>query len=163
RRIERYVAYWNPAVAVDARGMARLKFDAPDNLTGWRVLVLGATGKDRFGLGQTRFQVNQPIEIRPVMPNLLRSGDRFLAGFSVMNRSDREREFGLRWQVEGPAKVLAPAALESRLRLLPYQRQTVYLPLESRQAGQLRITLSAAAGAERDALRHELLVRPAVS
>ncbi len=156
RRIERYVSYWNPSIETDAEGRARIDFPAPDNLTGWRVLVLAATPEDRFGLGQASFQVNQPIELRPVMPNQVLQGDRFQAGFSVMNRSDRERQLTLRWRVESNGET---RELEDTVALDAYERRSVFLDTVAEQPGSLRFTLRAGDGEASDALVHELAVR----
>lgn len=64
-----------PSIIPDENGMASVEFTAPDNLTGWRVLVLAATKDDRMGLGEANFKVNRPTEIRPFMPNQVREGD----------------------------------------------------------------------------------------
>ncbi|MFZ1983070.1 MAG: MG2 domain-containing protein, partial [Desulfatitalea sp.] len=91
RSLFKYVSYWNPSLAVDADGRANITFEAPDNLTGWRILVLAVTPADRLGLGDATVQVNRATEIRPVMPNQVLEGDRFQAGFSVMNRTGKPR------------------------------------------------------------------------
>ena len=88
RSVFKYVSYWNPSIELDSRGNGSFEFEVPDNLTGWRVLVLAATPTDRLGLGEARFKVNLPTEVRPVMPNQVTEGDRFDAAFSVMNRTD---------------------------------------------------------------------------
>ena len=90
-----YVAYWNPSLELNRRGRGEFEFTLPDNLTGWRVLVLATTPTDRMGLGETSFTANLPTEIRPVMPNQVTEGDRFLAGFSIMNRTDDAREIDI--------------------------------------------------------------------
>ena len=77
RSIFKFVSYWNPSIFPDKEGQAEIAFDAPDNLTGWRILVMAVTPGDCMGLGQGRFKVNRPTEIRPVMPNQVTAGDRF--------------------------------------------------------------------------------------
>ena len=66
-----------------------MSFELPDNLTGWRVFAIAATPGDRLGLGDYKFKSTKLTELRPVLPNQLTSGDRFTAGFSVLNRSDK--------------------------------------------------------------------------
>jgi len=39
----KFVSYWNPSVPANAEGRARIDFEVPDNLTGWRVLVTTLT------------------------------------------------------------------------------------------------------------------------
>lgn len=109
RNITQYVAYWNPSVAADKRGRAALSFTLPDNLTGWRVFAIAVTPGDRVGLGDYKFKSSKLTELRPVLPNQLTSGDRFTAGFSVLNRSDKTRTLSVDIEARGPI-VTTPAA-----------------------------------------------------
>src|SRR5690606_8098567 len=63
RDLFKFVSYWNPSVRADTKGHARITFDVPDNLTGWRVLAMAVTPTDRMGLGQGTFKVNRPTEL----------------------------------------------------------------------------------------------------
>ena len=92
RNLFKFVSYWNPSIKTDAMGNAKVDFEVPDNLTGWRVLALAVTPSDRMGLGDINFKVNRPTEVRPVMPNQVTEGDSFEAGFSVMNRTDKSKK-----------------------------------------------------------------------
>lgn len=131
RTLFKYVSYWNPAQKTDENGHATVEFEAPDNLTGWRVLVLAATPGDRLGLGEGNFKVNRPTELRPVMPNQVREGDEFMAGFSVMNRTDQTRT--VRVSIEAAGDLAAEQALGKveEVTLEPYKRATVYMPLKA--------------------------------
>ncbi len=153
----KYVAYWNPALPVED-GKTRFEFQAPDNLTGWKILVLAATPGDRFGLGEGGFTVNKLTELRPAMPNQVLAGDRFRAGVSLMNRTDQARELTVRWQVQGPVQN-GGLQHEQKLRLAPFQRQVLYLPVETIAPGELRFTVSAADGVDSDAFSHVLAVK----
>ena len=165
RSVFDYVAYWNPSLELNRRGRGEFEFKLPDNLTGWRVLVLAMTPTDRMGLGETSFTANLPTEIRPVMPNQVTEGDSFLAGFSVMNRTDRAREIDVSLVAGGDAR--DPSMFESRLSLAPYQRETVFMPVEAarlaigRDAAAGRISFEARArdALDGDAVVHELPVR----
>lgn len=145
RTLFKYVSYWNPSVKTDADGKAEIEFEAPDNLTGWRVLAIATTPTDRMGLGDGNFKVNRPTEIRPVMPNQVREGDKFSAGFSVMNRTDKPRTLNVSIQAVGDiaaTKNFSQTKTE-QITLQPYKRQTVYIPLE---ANLLPIDRDAAGG-----------------
>ncbi len=98
----RFVAYWNPSLATDADGKARIQFKLPDSLTGWRILALAVTPDDRMGLGEQVFRVNQPTEIRPALPNQVLDGDRLEARFTVMNRTDQPRTLDVVLEARGP-------------------------------------------------------------
>ena len=164
RSLFRFVAYFDPALELDRAGRGRFEFELPDNLTGWRVLVLGATPSDRFGLGEASFVTTRPTEIRPLMPNQVSEGDTFNAGASVMNRTDQARTLTVRLEAEGDLP--APAVRETTLVLAPFERGEAYLAVEAarlpvsreRDAGAIRFTLSARDAIDGDALAHELPV-----
>lgn len=166
RTLFKYVSYWNPAVKTDENGKAAVEFEAPDNLTGWRVLVLATTPGDRMGLGEGNFKVNRPTEVRPVMPNQVREGDEFTAGFSVMNRTDAARTIRVVIEAEGDLKGEQKQIKTEELTLEPYKRATVYMTLEasvlpvSREAqeGSIRFKATAADDTDSDGTVYTLPV-----
>lgn len=129
RNLFKFVSYWNPAVPVSADGKVQITFDAPDNLTGWRVLAIATTKDDLMGLGEANFKVNRPTEVRPVMPNQVREGDKFSAGFSVMNRTDESRTIKVNIEATGDLDGKRVAEKEETIKLGPYKRATVLMPL----------------------------------
>jgi uncharacterized protein YfaS (alpha-2-macroglobulin family) len=164
RSVFKYVSYWNPSIELDSRGNGSFEFEVPDNLTGWRVLVMAATPTDRLGLGETSFRVNLPTEVRPVMPNQVTEGDRFDAAFSVMNRTDAARD--IRVTIAAEDGVVAPVAHTETVHLEPYARTTVQAPVEAARvavtrdvaAGRIDFTVTARDAADGDGLRHALVV-----
>lgn len=158
RSVFKYVGYWNPSLVLQPGEQKTVEFQVPDNLTGWRVLALAATPGDRLGLGQGTFRVNRPTELRPVMPNQVLAGDRFQAGFSVMNRTDRSRELNVTIHAEGPLAGGVPLVTR-RITAEPYARHTVYLPVATTRDGELRFTASAGDASDRDVLQHRLPVQ----
>ncbi|MBU0499595.1 MAG: large extracellular alpha-helical protein [Gammaproteobacteria bacterium] len=166
RSVFKFVSYWNPSLRTDAEGKADIDFVVPDNLTGWRILVLATTPSDRFGLGQGGFKVNRPTEVRPEMPNQVSEGDQFEARFSVMNRTQQPRTLSVSLKAEGDVDGALPAQIEKTLSLKPYERGLVALPVkaktlkESREAerGGIRFTAVAGDDSDRDGMTHDLPV-----
>jgi uncharacterized protein YfaS (alpha-2-macroglobulin family) len=164
RSVFKYVSYWNPSLELDARGNGSFEFAVPDNLTGWRVLVLAATPTDRLGLGQGSFRVNLPTEVRPVLPNQVTEGDRFDAAFSVMNRTDAARD--IRVTIAAENGVAAPVSHTETVHLEPYARTTVRVPVEAARvapardapAARIDFTVTARDATDGDGLRHSLAV-----
>jgi uncharacterized protein YfaS (alpha-2-macroglobulin family) len=164
RSVFKYVSYWNPSLELDSRGNGTFEFELPDNLTGWRVLVMAATPTDRLGLGQTTFKVNLPTEVRPVMPNQVTEGDRFDAAFSVMNRTDKPRD--IRVTIAAQGNVTAPVSHTETVHLEPFARTTVQTPVaaasvtQSRDvlAGRIDFNVTARDSTDGDGLRHALVV-----
>jgi uncharacterized protein YfaS (alpha-2-macroglobulin family) len=167
RNLFKFVSYWNPSVKADAQGNATVSFDVPDNLTGWRVLAMAVTPSDRFGLGDVNFKVNKPTEIRPVMPNQVSEGDRFEAGFSVMNRSDKKRDIVVNIRAEGDVDAHgAPITLNRVVTLEPYKRETVHVNVltsaldmsRERAEGAVIFHITAEDTLDGDALEHRVVV-----
>ena len=138
RSLFKFVSYWNAQLKADQNGDAQITFDAPDNLTGWRVLAIATTPTDRFGLGDANFKVNRPTEIRPVMPNQVMEGDEFKAGFSVMNRTDKPRTIEVSAQTEGNVDAASPLTMKQTVTLQPYKRTIVYMPIKAGILPQIR-------------------------
>jgi uncharacterized protein YfaS (alpha-2-macroglobulin family) len=157
RSVFKYVSYWNPSIKTDAAGKAQIQFTVPDNLTGWRVLVMAVTPGDLMGLGDANFKVNKPIEIRPALPNQVLSGDNFQAGFTVMNRTDKVRELNIVLEARLANDTVRHT---DTLQAQPYKRYTQWLPVKTTEAGTIQFAATATDGEESDGLRKTLKVLP---
>lgn len=157
----KFVSYWNPSVIPDKRGRAEIEFEVPDNLTGWRVLVLAVTPDDFMGLGSHTIQVNRPTELRPVMPNQLVEGDHFDAGFSVMNRTGEARTLNVVIEAKGPLDERAATSTSTtqQLQLAAFSRETIWLPLRTKGSGELQFTVKAGDKIDADAMQHSVPVK----
>ncbi len=167
RSLFKFVSYWNAELKTDKDGNATATFDAPDNLTGWRILAIATTPTDRFGLGDANFKVNRPTEVRPVMPNQVMEGDNFDAGFSVMNRTDKERTLTVTVHAEGNIDTpKTPADVTKTVTLAPYKRTSVMMPIQTTaialsrdvKAGELRFTVTAGDELDRDGMVYNMPV-----
>lgn len=179
RSFFKYVSYWNPSLVTDASGNANIEFTAPDNLTGWKIFVMAATPTDAMGMAEGDFKVNRPTEIRPVMPNQVTAGDSFQAGFSVMNRSDKQRTIHVSVKMKSAVTqgeksgeteeenssvkqnrdaAKAESVITEDIELLPFKRKTVLLPVETKAAGTLTFTAEAEDQLDGDAITHTLKV-----
>jgi alpha-2-macroglobulin len=162
RTVSKYLAYWNPSVIGNRAGHAKLEFTLPDNLTGWRVFVIATTPTDHLGLGDYRFKSSKSTELRPVMPNQLTQGDRFTAGFSVLNRADRVRTIAVSLHATGPIEG-GTQTLQQTLTLAPFKRETVWLPLKTLADGIVHLSARAGDAADGDALNVGIAVHKRVS
>ena len=166
RTIFKFVGYWNPGLKTDKDGNATFTFEAPDNLTGWRILAIASTPTDRFGLGGTSFKVNRPTEIRPVMPNQVLEGDNFDAGFSVMNRTETPRTLEVNVKAVGNIDIAkTPGEITTTVQLDAYKRTTVYMPIAATASsknkpggGQVQFEVTAGDASDHDGLEFTLPV-----
>jgi len=85
RRKFEALAYFAGALRTDANGDATATFTLPDDLTTWRVMVVGTSADGRFGNGEATFRTTKPLVANPVVPQFARPGDRFDAGIAVTN------------------------------------------------------------------------------
>jgi uncharacterized protein YfaS (alpha-2-macroglobulin family) len=141
RTIKKYVSYWNPSIRPDANGKATITFDAPDNLTGWKVLVMAVTKEDQMGLGTGSFTVNKQTEVRSALPNQVRAGDTFAATFTVMNRTDSTRALSIEARSEGDAVqgALSPMQLVAE----PFKRYPIVIAATAVRSGEARFVVRA--------------------
>ncbi len=162
RSLFKFVSYWNSGLKTDEQGRASVSFDVPDNLTGWRVLAIAMTPSDRMGLGDNNFKVNLPLELRPVMPNQVTSGDRFQAGINVMNRTEKAQAIKVQLTATGtPVETTNGQAvsISKTVQAEPYKRYTVWLPVQTTTAGDIQFTAQANSEKEADSLTHSVPVR----
>ena len=163
RSLFKFVSYWNPSLKADEKGNAKFEFEVPDNLTGWRVLAMAVDTWRRNGsLEKGRFNVNRPTEIRPVMPNHVIEGDSFEAGFSVMNRTDIERELEITITAKGAIDTENESDQRKtiqRVNVKPYRRVTLRMSLKSKGSGSINFTASGGDSIDRDGTVYELEVR----
>ncbi len=156
RSLFKFVSYWNPSLLTDKDGKAWAKFPIPDNLTGWKVLVMAVTPEDRMGLGESKFAVNLPLETRPVLPNQVTVGDQFQAGFSVMNRTTQPREITV--NITAKQGTQPPQTISQKVMAEPYKRQMVWLPLQAKIAEPFDFKVVSDNGEYKDGLESKLTV-----
>jgi uncharacterized protein YfaS (alpha-2-macroglobulin family) len=110
------LVYWKGVVALDENGEASLKFPLNDSLTSFRVVAV-AGSSNIFGTGETSIMTTQDLMMLSGLPSLVREGDRFTAGFTLRNTSQREMRVEARLAVKDlngkkemePATHLIPA------------------------------------------------------
>ena len=80
---------WKGRVKLDAHGLASVEIPLNDSLTSFRIVGVATGGLDRFGTGSTSIRTTQDLILFSGIPPLVRQGDRFRAGFTVRNASER--------------------------------------------------------------------------
>ncbi|WP_431469270.1 MG2 domain-containing protein [Sphingosinithalassobacter sp. LHW66-3] len=109
------VLLWRGQVDLDESGRAKVQVPLNDALTAFRLVAIAANGSQLFGTGQTTVRTQQDLSIFAGVPQLVRSGDRFAAAFTLRNGSDRpmrvtaEVELSPRIATGNPLTVDVPA------------------------------------------------------
>ena len=155
---------WLPVLETSDDGKATFEFEIGDRLTEWKIIAVAATAADKFGLGHTSVKTNLGVEIRPVLPNQVTDGDVFDASFSVLNRTDSEREVELEIRAEGDVEPLADL---NTITLQSFERKLVSTRALARlregqdsTRGSIRFLATASSGELSDALVQRMPVHP---
>ncbi len=97
------VLLWKGRVSLDANGRARVPVPLNDALTSFKLVAIATDGAQAFGTGTADIRTAQDLSIFAGLPPLVRSGDRYAAGFTLRNGSDK------------PMTVTAQVALTPRI------------------------------------------------
>ena len=169
RNVFKYLAYWNPSINLGTKGKAKVSFQVPDNLTGWRILVMGATPTDVMGLGEGHFKVNKDTEIRQALPNHVTEGDKFTARFTIMNRTKKARDLKVTVMASGHIKggKSTKNTKTFSVKLEPFARENIDYPIESGQIqqsksikdGEIKFHVLAKDHIDKDGMVHKLPVK----
>lgn len=152
--------FWEPRVAVDGAGHARVAIPLNDSLTGFRIVAVATSGVDRFGHGSATIRTTQEIHLTSGVPSFVRHGDRFHAEVTVRNATQTAQSVVVRGQIEETSTALAPQNLELAAGAAQVVRWPVTAP-----SGLERLTYVFEAGEAdaRDRLRISQSLVPAVA
>lgn len=84
--------FWQATVKLDAQGHAEATVPLNDSLTSFRIVAIATGSMDLFGTGSASVQSTQDLMLFSGLPPLVREQDKFHAGFTVRNASDRAIE-----------------------------------------------------------------------
>jgi uncharacterized protein YfaS (alpha-2-macroglobulin family) len=150
-------AYWNPAIETDADGRAQVTFQAPDNLTAYRLMAVAADAGERFGSGDRRITVRKPLQIMSAMPRFLNVGDEIHGGVLVINDTGKPGTAVVDAQLTGGAELRKGGHQE--IAVPAGGRAPVAFAVRASHAGEVRVRVKAALGAESDGLELHIPVR----
>ncbi len=149
-------AYWNPAIETDAGGHARVTFDAPDNITAYRLMAVAADAGERFGSGERRITVRKPLQLLAAMPRFLNAGDESRGGVLLVNETGKAGTAVIDATVTG-ARLHHGAHQE--VTVAAGGRVPVAFPLRAERAGELKLRVKATLGGETDGIEIKLPVK----
>jgi uncharacterized protein YfaS (alpha-2-macroglobulin family) len=81
--------FWQATVKLDEHGHAEATVPLNDSLTSFRIVAVATGAMDMFGTGSASIQSTQDLMLFSGLPPLVREQDKFRAGFTVRNASDR--------------------------------------------------------------------------
>ena len=91
---------WQPSLETDQQGLAQLKFKLADNITTWKMSVIGSTEDGQLGVAETEFKAFQPFFVEHDPPRVLTEGDQISLPVVLRNYLEREQAVDLEMKPE---------------------------------------------------------------
>ncbi len=99
---------WKGRVRLGADGTATVEIPLNDSLTSFRIAAVANAGMGLFGSGEASIRTTQDLMLLSGLPPVLREGDRFRAGFTVRNASNRKMDVEVAAAVTGAPVTVEP-------------------------------------------------------
>ncbi len=140
RSVFKDVAYWNPTVRTGSDGLASVTFKLPDNLTTWTLTAVGSNKETVVGQNQVEIKTTKDIVIKPILPNIVRSGDELSISAIARNFTAADDTYTFGVQVEGAELLDSPSSTVSIKSLESLQSYWRIKPKED--ATSVKVTTS---------------------
>ncbi|HAM52166.1 MAG TPA: hypothetical protein DCP92_16295, partial [Nitrospiraceae bacterium] len=102
---------WKARLPLDANGEASVEVPLNDSITSFRIVAVATDGAGLFGTGSASIQSTQELMVLSGLPPLVREGDRYRAGFTVRNTTNRNMEVDVSGKADSTSAGLKPIAL----------------------------------------------------
>jgi uncharacterized protein YfaS (alpha-2-macroglobulin family) len=99
---------WKARLPLDVNGEASMEVPLNDSITSFRIVAVATGEAGLFGTGSTSIQSTQDLMVLSGLPPLVREGDRFRAGFTLRNTTNRSLEVDISAKVEKISQPLHP-------------------------------------------------------
>lgn len=86
---------WQPSLETDSEGRARLVFKLADNITTWKMAVIGSTASGEVGLVEREIPAFQPFFVEHDPPRVLTEGDEIQLPVVVRNYLEKAQDVNL--------------------------------------------------------------------
>ncbi|MCA1815698.1 MAG: carboxypeptidase regulatory-like domain-containing protein, partial [Acidobacteria bacterium] len=151
--------YWQPELITDARGRSEIRFKLADNITTWKMSVIGSNEKGEIGTVEKEFRAFQPFFVELDPPPVLTEGDEIALPVVVRNYLDTRQRVSLDLKPESWFALLTPATRETQVAAGDAARETFDVrAVSSVKDGKQQVTARGADAA--DAVEKTVSVHP---
>jgi hypothetical protein len=151
---------WQPALETDAGGRAQLHFKLADNITTWKMSVIGSTIDGEVGMAETEFRAFQPFFIEHDPPRVLTEGDEINLPVVLRNYTDHAQAVDVELKPEDWFTLLDPAQRRAQIPAGDATRETFRFRAVSMVVdGRQRITATGSTESS-DAVERAVSVHP---
>ncbi|HVG29645.1 MAG TPA: MG2 domain-containing protein [Pyrinomonadaceae bacterium] len=151
--------YWQPELITDRKGRSEIKFKLADNITTWKMSVIGSTEKGEIGTVEKEFRAFQPFFVELDPPPVLTEGDEIDLPVVVRNYLDTRQRVALDLKPESWFSLTGAAARETQVAAGDASRETFSLrAVASVKDGKQQVTARGDEAA--DAVEKSVAVHP---
>jgi hypothetical protein len=136
---------WQPLLETDAQGRAELRFKLADNITTWKLAVIGSTTSGEIGMAEKEILAFQPFFVEHDPPRVLTEGDTIQLPVVLRNYLAKSQVVELEIKPESWFTLLGPAQKRAEVAAGDNSRQTFdFRAVASVKDGKQRITATGA-------------------
>ena len=150
---------WQPSLETDKQGRAQLNFKLADNITTWKMSVIGSTEDGQVGTVEKDIKAFQPFFVEHDPPRILTEGDEISLPVVVRNYLDHAQTVNLEIKPENWFALLGPATKSVHVEAGDATRGTFDFRANAQiKDGKQRITATAVEA--NDAIEKPVTVHP---
>jgi uncharacterized protein YfaS (alpha-2-macroglobulin family) len=146
------LGYWNPALIVDANGRGKLSFTMPDDLTKWRLILIGSDGKAHLAEFKDSLVTKQDIMAKLEAPRGFVVDDTTQVSTVIHNYTEKQIEAKVSLEIKaGSSKVKLHCNNQRTVSIKSNGTERVDWPLTVLNEGPVSFTTSVISTAGSDA------------
>jgi hypothetical protein len=107
---------WQPQIETDKHGRAHLKFKLADNITTWKMSVVGSTIDGEIGIAEKEFRAFQPFFAEHDPPKVLTEGDEISLPVVLRNYLDKAQTVNAEIKPESWFELLGAARKQAEVK-----------------------------------------------
>jgi uncharacterized protein YfaS (alpha-2-macroglobulin family) len=154
----RPLVFWLGSVVTDANGRATTTVTLPDSLTTYRIMAVAGDPASHFGSGEAEIRTAKPVTMLQAFPRFLVAGDRASFGAVVSNNTSQGGDATVTMRSLDGGALQFDGPLTRTVRLAPGESVPVRFDAVARAAGNARLQMTIALGANTDAFELPLPV-----
>ncbi len=131
-------AAWFPSLKTDAQGKVRVRFNAPDAITRYRLVAVAHAGAKLFGSAESAFAIRKPLMILSALGQIANVGDQLIARAVVRNDSGADAVADVALQLDATAVPAKPGAdaISARIEVKNGESRAVDFPVKLTAMGR---------------------------
>ncbi|MBN1898670.1 MAG: Ig-like domain-containing protein [Spirochaetes bacterium] len=149
-------AFYKADIVTDKNGQAKIKFNMPDNLTTFRIMVTPVTRQSYFGSGEDYVIVKKYLMLKTTLPLFAIVDDTFQAGAVVYNYTEEDAQIRMAIEVEN-AKIKGDKI--KTVKVKKGESADVRFDFHCDQVGKVKVKIAARADKYSDAVEKTFEVK----